>query len=297
MLFAAFLVLPCRRRRWWSRGWRRAITRRAAWGRRDRGSRAPMRARTASTPARRAYWEWLVARCGSTSGARSLRPSGHRPIPERAANTGILALSGAVLRRSSACRWAPDGSTAAARSPVPCARVGLLLSMPPLLTSLFLVFSRHAPDGSRLAACDRSTRDGGERRWICCDTGGPVLALAMRSPRCSSVGRPSDLRGRDQPYVLATLAARSAGARHLARRAEAALRPIASVYGSSSARSSADRSPSNHHLVARLGGLMLDALRARDVYSSRMRRGRIGLFAAARAVGRGAAVVDPRSTE
>ena len=141
--------------------------------------------------------------------------------------------------------------------------------MPPLLTSLLLVFVGGA---HRLVA---------DRRHALADAGSsqlfdlvqhmivPVLALAL--PIAAMFERLQAQAMADtvgQPFVLAALARGVlANARRLARRAEGGARPVASMYGlvigsllsGSFAVEMVTAWPG-------LGRLMLDALRARDVY-------------------------------
>jgi peptide/nickel transport system permease protein len=180
----------------------------------------------------------------------------------------------------------------------------LLLSMPPLLTSLLLVF---------LAARTGWFPIGGMRSIDSAGGGGaaldllwhmvvPVLALAM--PLTAMFERlqaqaMSEVVG--QPYVLATLARGVPRARVIWRDAlKAALRPAASIYGivvgtllsGSFAVEIITSWPG-------LGRLMLDALRARDVYlvAGCAAAGSIFLAAGTLLSDAALAVVDPRSTE
>jgi len=98
------------------------------------------------------------------------RPVGEL-IPERAANTALLAgaallfatVVGLPLGVVSGSR--PSGALSAAIRTFSV----VFLSLPPLLTSLFLSFSPRGRDGCRSAVCDRPTRRAG-RRWISCVT-------------------------------------------------------------------------------------------------------------------------------
>ena len=254
------------------------------------------------------YREWL-GRAARLDFGRSLaydRPVAEI-IPERAANTAILAVSALVVatlvglplgvltgsRRSGAL----PGAVRAASL--------MLLSMPPLVTSLFLVFlaartgwfpiggmrSVNAGAGGAAAAWDLA------RHMVV-----PVLALALplsaMFERLQSQAM-SEVVG--QPYVLAALARGVPGSRVVWRDAlKAALRPVASIYGlvvgtllsGSFAVEIITSWPG-------LGRLMLDALRARDVYlvAGCGVAGSMFLAAGTLLSDAALALVDPRSTE
>jgi peptide/nickel transport system permease protein len=271
-------------------------------------TRAQMRTRYGlDRPLAAQYWEWL-GRAVRLDFGRSLAYD--RPvidlIPERAANTGILALSALFLATIVGLPLGILTGTyrgGALPSTVRAVSV-LLLSMPPLLTSLFLVF---------LAARTGWFPIGGMRSIDATSGGGaaldllrhmvvPVLALAM--PLTAMFER---LQAQaisevvDQPYVLATLARGVPRARVIWRDAlKAALRPIASIYGivvgtllsGSFAVEIITSWPG-------LGRLMLDALRARDVYlvAGCAAAGSVFLAAGTLLSDAALAVVDPRSTE
>jgi peptide/nickel transport system permease protein len=193
-------------------------------------------------------------------------------IPERAANTAILALTAIVL---ATLVGLPLGVISGSR------RGGLLvgvirsaslvlLSMPPLLTSLFLVFLA-ARSGWLPIAGMRSaqTPDGGALLDLIRHLIVPAAAIGL--PLAAMLERVQAQAMReavDQPFVLATIARGVPPARVLWRDAlKPALRPVASVYGliigtllsGSFAVEVITAWPG-------LGNLMLNALRARDVY-------------------------------
>jgi peptide/nickel transport system permease protein len=192
-------------------------------------------------------------------------------IPERAANTAILALTALVAATLVGLTL---GMVTGSRSSgaVPAAiRAGsiVLLSMPPLLTSLFLVF---------VAARTGWFPIGGMRSG---SSGGPPLidllrhlvvpAAALALPLAAMFERLQAQAMREvlaEPYVLAALARGVPRSRVLWRDAfKASLGPIASLYGlvigtllsGSFAVEIITTWPG-------LGRLMLEALRARDVY-------------------------------
>ena len=187
-------------------------------------------------------------------------------IPERAANTAILAftallfatLVGLPLGVVSGSR--PAGFlTGAIR-----AASLVLLSMPPLLTSLFLVFAA-ARTGWLPVGGMTSTSGGDLLRHLVVPAAALALPLAALFERLQSQAM-SDVIA--QPYMLATRARGIPLSRAIWRDAlKGALGPVSSVYGlvigtllsGSFAVETITAWPG-------LGQLMLDALRARDVY-------------------------------
>lgn len=253
------------------------------------------------------YWDWL-SRAARLDFGRSLAYD--RPVidlvPERAANTAILALSALLLATLIGLPLGIVTGTRRGGALVGAVRAVsvFLLSMPPLLTSLLLVF---------LAARTGWLPIGGMRSLDGATAGGaaldllrhmvvPVLALAM--PLTAMFERlqaqaMSEVVG--QPYVLATLARGVPRARVVWRDAlKAALRPVASVYGivvgtllsGSFAVEIITAWPG-------LGRLMLDALRARDVYlvAGCAAAGSVFLAAGTLLSDAALAAVDPRSRE
>ena len=254
------------------------------------------------------YRDWLV-RAARFDFGRSLAYD--RPvtdlIPERAANTALLAVS-ALL--AATLVGLPLGMITGTRRggllPGAVRAVSLvLLSMPPLLTSLFLVFlaartgwfpiggmrSIGSAAGSTAAPLDLL------RHMVV-----PVLALAM--PLAAMFERlqaqaMTEVVG--QPWVLATLARGVPRWRVVWRDAlKAALRPVASIYGlvvgtllsGSFAVEMITSWPG-------LGRLMLEALRARDVYlvAGCAAAGSVFLAAGTLLSDVALALVDPRATE
>jgi len=174
-------------------------------------------------------------------------------IPERAANTAVLAVTALVV---ATLVGLPLGVVSGSRrggipALIRTASVALL-SLPPLLTSLFLVF---------VAA---------RTRWV--PLGHLVIpAAALALPIAATFERLQSQAMEEvvgQPFILATRARGVPRERLVWRDAfKAALRPIASVYGlvigtllsGSFAVEMVTAWPG-------LGRLMLEALRARDVY-------------------------------
>jgi peptide/nickel transport system permease protein len=187
-------------------------------------------------------------------------------IPERAANTAILAftalflatLVGLPLGVVSGSR--PGGFLTGAIRAVSL----VLLSMPPLLTSLFLVFAA-ARTGWLPVGGMTSTSGGDLLRHLVVPAAALALPLAALFERLQSQAM-SDVIG--QPYMLATRARGIPLSRAIWRDAlKGALGPVSAVYGlvigtllsGSFAVETITAWPG-------LGQLMLDALRARDVY-------------------------------
>jgi len=187
-------------------------------------------------------------------------------IPQRALNSALLAISALVL---ATLIGLPLGVvTGTRRSGVlPAAIRGvslILLSLPPLLTSLFLVFV--AAKSGALPVGGMTSASGGELlRHMIVPVAALALPLAAMFERLQSQAM-SETVG--QPFVLATFARGVPIGRVLWRDAlKNALRPVASIYGlvvgtllsGSFAVEVITAWPG-------LGGLMLGALRARDVY-------------------------------
>jgi peptide/nickel transport system permease protein len=200
--------------------------------------RAQMRARFGlDRPLAAQYWDWL-GRAVRLDFGRSLAYD--RPvidlIPERAANTAILALSALFLATIVGLPLGIlTGTYRGGALPGTVRAVSvLLLSMPPLLTSLLLVFlaarTGWFPIGG-MRSIDSAS--GGAAMDLLWHMVVPVLALAM--PLTAMFERLqaqaiSEVVG--QPFVLATLARGVPRARVIWRDAlKAALRPIASIYG------------------------------------------------------------------
>ena len=184
------------------------------------------------------YRDWIV-RAARLDFGRSLlydAPVGAL-IRERAANTAILAATRARprdLRRSAARRAQRQPARRRAGRTRSAAVSLVVLSLPPLLTSLSLVFvaartgwlpvggMRSAdPASSGARGSGLASGRAGRRRWRC------------RSPRCSSgCRRRRWRRSIGQPFVLAALARGVPRGRVVWRDAlKAALGPAAAVYG------------------------------------------------------------------
>jgi len=226
-------------------------------------------------------------------------------IPERAVNTAVLALTALTL---ATLVGLPLGIVVGSRhgglmpSAIRAASV-VLLSMPPLLTSLFLVF---------VAARTGWLPISGMRSAVA-PPGGPLLdvlrhlvvpAAAIALPLAAMFERLQSQAMREvvrQPFVLAAVARGASRSRVVWRDAlKAALRPIAAVYGlvvgtllsGSFAVEVITAWPG-------LGRLMLEALSARDVYLVAACAGMGSIFLAIATLFSDVALafVDPRVTE
>jgi peptide/nickel transport system permease protein len=187
-------------------------------------------------------------------------------IPERAANTAILSIT-ALL--AATLIGLPLGVVTGSRregfltGAIRAASL-LLLSMPPLLTSLFLVFAA-ARTGWLPVGGMTSADGGGLLRHLILPAAALALPLAAMFERLQSQSM-SEVIG--QPYMLATHARGVPAARAIWRDAlKGALGPIAAVYGLV-VGSLLSGSFAVEAITAwpGLGQLMLAALRARDVY-------------------------------
>jgi peptide/nickel transport system permease protein len=226
-------------------------------------------------------------------------------IPERAANTAVLALTALVCatliglplgvvtgsRRGGALHHIIRGVSV------------VLLSMPPLLTSLFLVFVAARTGWLPIAGMRSATVPAGGAfmdllRHLVVPAAAIALPLAAMLERLQAQAM-SEVIG--EPFVLATLARGVPRSRIVWRGAlKAALKPIAAVYGlvigtllsGSFAVEVITAWPG-------LGSLMLQALRARDIFLVAGCAGAGALFLACGSLvsDLALALVDPRASE
>ncbi len=252
------------------------------------------------------YFGW-VARAARFDFGRSMvydRPV-RDLIPERAANTAVLALTALA---AATLIGLPLGIITGARqngvlSGIIRAASIALLSAPPLLTSLFLVFlaarTGWLPIGGMGGSADAP---GGAFvdlvRHLIVPTAALALPVAAMFERLQSQAMRETV---GQPFVLATFARGIPRSRVVWRDAlKAALRPVASIYGivvgtllsGSFAVEMITAWPG-------LGRLMLDALRARDVYlvAGCAAAGSIFLAVGTLMSDAALAIVDPRARE
>jgi peptide/nickel transport system permease protein len=252
------------------------------------------------------YRDWLSSVAHLEFGRSLLydRPVGDL-IPERAVNTAILAFTALV---AATLVGLPLGIVTGSRRRglVPAViRAGslLLLSMPPLLTSLFLVFVAGRTGwlpmaGMRSSDAPSSGLTLDLLRHLIVPAAALALPLAAMFERLQAQAM-SEVVG--EPFVLATLARGVPRSRVIWRDAfKAALRPMAAVYGlvvgtllsGSFAVEVITAWPG-------LGRLMLDALRARDVPLVAACAGAGSIFLAIGTLLSDAALafVDPRALE
>jgi peptide/nickel transport system permease protein len=217
-------------------------------------------------------------------------------IPERAANTAILAVTALV---AATLIGLPLGVLTGSRrggllaGAIRTASL-LLLSMPPLLTSLFLVFA--AARTGWLPVGGMTSATGGDLlRHLVVPVAALALPLAAMFERLQSQAMSEVI---DQPYMLATRARGVPLSRAVWRDAlKGALGPVAAVYGlvigtllsGSFAVETITAWPG-------LGQLMLAALRARDVYlvAGCAAAGSVFLAIGTLISDAGLALVDPR---
>ena len=252
------------------------------------------------------YVDWLV-RAARFDFGRSMaydRPVGDL-IPERAANTAVLALTALLL---ATLIGVPLGVITGSRPggvAASCIRLAsiVLLSMPPLLTSLFLIFVAARTGWLPIAGMrSAGVPPGGAVldlvRHMIVPAAAIGLPLAAMLERLQSQAM-SEVMG--LPFVLATEARGVSRSRVVWRGAlKAALRPVAAVYGlivgtllsGSFAVEVITAWPG-------LGRLMLDALRARDVYLVAACAGTGALFLVFGALASDVALalVDPRARQ
>ncbi len=224
------------------------------------------------------YRDWALAAARLDFGRSWLYDRPVRDIiPERAANTALLALTALLLATAVGL---PLGIVSATtRSAVLSGAIRsasvVLLSMPSLLMSLLLIFVAARTGWLQIGGITGAGRAGapggagGEALDLLRHLVVPALAIAL--PLAATLER---LQAQamsetiDAPFVLATLARGVPRSRVVWRDAlKPALKPVASVYGLIIG-SLLSGSFAVEVITAwpGLGSLMLDALRARDVY-------------------------------
>lgn len=252
------------------------------------------------------YFGW-IARAARFDFGRSMvydRPV-RELIPERAANTAVLAFT--ALAAATLIGLPLGIITGARRDGVLSGIIRVvsiaLLSMPPLLTSLFLVFLAARTGWLPIGGMGGSPDAPGGAfvdlvRHLVVPTAALALPLAALFERLQSQAMRETV---GQPFVLATFARGIPRSRVVWRDAlKAALRPVASIYGivvgtllsGSFAVEMITAWPG-------LGRLMLDALRARDVYlvAGCAAAGSIFLAVGTLMSDAALAIVDPRARE
>jgi len=226
-------------------------------------------------------------------------------IPERAANTAMLAVTALVL---ATLIGLPLGVITGSRSGgalpgVIRAASVVLLSMPPLLTSLFLVFVAARTGWLPISGMRSATVPAGGAlldllRHLVVPAAAIGLPLAAMLERLQSQAMREVI---DEPFVLATLARGVPRSRIVWRGAlKAALRPVASVYGLIiGTLLSGSFAVEVITAWLGLGSLMLQALRTRDIYLVAGCAGAGALFLACGTLvsDLALAAVDPRARE
>jgi peptide/nickel transport system permease protein len=218
------------------------------------------------------YREWLAAAVRFDFGSSWLYGRPVRGlVAERAANTAVLAVTAlAIATLVGLPLGVVTGSRAGALPGLVRAASLVLLSMPPLLTSLLLVLIAARTGWFPVAGMRSATGlSSGAALDVAHHLVVPSLAIAL--PLAAVLERlqsqsMSEIIG--QPFILATLARGAPRARVVWRDAwKPALRPVAGVYGL------VIGSLLSGSFVVEvitawpgLGSLMLQALRARDVY-------------------------------
>jgi peptide/nickel transport system permease protein len=220
-------------------------------------------------------------------------------IPERAANTAVLAIAALLV---ATLIGLPLGVVTGSRrsglvSGLIRAASIVLLSMPPLLTSLFLVFV--AARTGWLPVGGMTSGEGGNLLLhLVVPCAALALPLAATFERLQAQAMSETV---DRPFVFAALARGVPRSRVVWRDAlKGALGPVAAVYGlvvgtllsGSFAVETITAWPG-------LGRLMLDALRARDVYlvAGCAAAGSVFLAVGTLLSDAALALVDPRTTE
>lgn len=192
-------------------------------------------------------------------------------VPERAANTAILAVSGLILATAVGL---PLGIISGARPRgVATAAIRtfslIFLSLPPLLTSIFLVVVAARTGWFPVSGIRSSGQPDGAALDLLRHLVVPAAALALPLAALFERLQAQAMRETiDEPFVLAAAARGVPRTRIVWRDAlKPSLRPVASVYGLViGALLSGSFAVEVITSWPGLGSLMLDALRARDVY-------------------------------
>lgn len=251
------------------------------------------------------YWDWLSRAARFDFGSSLLYD---RPVlelvPERAANTAILAVTALAV---ATLVGLPLGIVAGSRSTLASSAIRaasiLFLSLPPLLTSLLLVFIA-ARTGWFPIAGIHSASISADGAFLDLLHHLVVPALALALPLAAIFERLQAQAMSEvihAPFILATLA-RGVGPRRIVWRDgwKAALRPVAAMYGLAiGTLLSGSFAVEVTTSWPGLGNLMLQALRARDVYLVAGCAGAGALFLAFGTLVSDVALaaVDPRARE
>jgi peptide/nickel transport system permease protein len=244
------------------------------------------------------YFSWLGAAARFDFGRSFLYDRPVRElIPERAANTAVLAITALVVATAIGL---PLGVVSGSRRGALSGAIRfvslVLLSMPPLLTSLFLVFVAARTGWFPIGGMGESALDVLHHLALPAAAIGLPLAAVLERLQAQAMG---EVIG--APFVLAALARGVTRSRVVWRSAlKPSLRQVAAVYGLI-VGSLLSGSFVVEVITAwpGLGSLMLDALRARDVYLVTGCAGTGALFLACGTLvsDLALAVVDPRASE
>ena len=245
------------------------------------------------------YLDWLRAAARLDFGRSFLYDRPVRDlIPARAANTAILAFTALLLATALGVPLGVvSGSRRGGLLPGAIRFVSLvLLSMPPLLTSLFLVFVAARTGWLPIGGMGESGIEVLQHLVLPATAIGLPLAAVLERLQAQAMGETINA-----PFVLATLARGVPPSRVVWRSAlKPALRPVAAIYGLI-VGSLLSGSFVVEVITAwpGLGSLMLEALRARDVYLVTGCAGAGALFLACGTLLSDLAlgVVDPRASE
>jgi len=252
------------------------------------------------------YRDWAAATLRLDFGTSMLYGRPVRDlIPERAANTALLAFAALIFATAVGL---PLGIVTGSRrggglaAAIRGASI-VLLSMPPLLTSLLLVFIAARTGWLPIAGMRSSTApSSGATLDLIRHLVVPALAIGL--PLAATLERiqaqsMSEVVG--APFVLAALARGVPRQRVLWRSAlKAALRPVAAIYGLMiGTLLSGSFAVEVITAWPGLGSLMLQALRARDIYLVAGCAGAGALFLAMGTMTSdlALAIVDPRASE
>ena len=244
------------------------------------------------------YVSWLAAAAQLDFGRSFLYDRPVRElIPERAANTAVLAITALVVATAIGL---PLGVVSGSRRGALSGAIRfvslVLLSMPPLLTSLFLVFVAARTGWFPIGGMGESAIDVLHHLMLPAAAIGLPLAAVLERLQAQAMG---EVIG--APFVLAALARGATRSRVVWHSAlKPSLRPVAAVYGLI-VGSLLSGSFVVEVITAwpGIGSLMLDALRARDVYLVTGCAGTGALFLACGTLVSDLAlgVVDPRASE
>jgi peptide/nickel transport system permease protein len=251
------------------------------------------------------YWDWLGRAVRFDFGSSLLYDRPVRElVPERAVNTAILAVTALTI---ATIVGLPLGIVAGSRRSIASTVIRttsiVFLSLPPLLTSLVLVFIAARTGWFPIAGIrSAGVVTSGAALDLVHHLVVPALALAL--PLAAIFERlQAQAMGEviHEPFILAALA-RGVGPRRIVWRdgLKAALRPVAAIYGLAiGTLLSGSFAVEVTTSWPGLGNLMLQALRARDVYLVAGCAGAGALFLACGTLlsDVALAIVDPRARE